>query len=83
MAWIQAQKRKEKLQKTFRKTKNGYGSGVWYDDERGFYYRYTATNTSGLAKYLRRVGNKRVRHSKEAFQHGDYRKVFDYKWTLF
>lgn len=83
MAYKQAQNRKKKLLKTFEETKNSYGAGVWYDEKRGYYYKYSASNTPGLAKSFRKAGNKKVRHSKENLQHGDYRKVFDYKWTIY
>lgn len=83
MAYKQAQNRKKRLLRTFNKTKNSYGSGVWFNDERGFYYKYTASNTPGYAKMLRRVSNKKVRKSAEIGSHGDYRRCYDYKWALF
>ncbi len=83
MAYKQAQNRKKKLLRTYNKTKCSYGSGVWFNEERGFYYKYTASNTPGYAKSLRRVGNKKVRKAIEVGNHGDYRKQYDYKWALF
>ena len=84
MAYKQAKNRKKHLIKTYNETKNGYGSGVWYDDDdRGFYYKYTASNTPGYAKMLRRISNKKVRKATEVGSHGDYRRSFDYKWALF
>jgi hypothetical protein len=59
------------------------GSGVWYNEDRGFYYKYTASNTPGYAKMLRRISNKKVRKSEDLGNHGVYRKSYDYKWTLF
>lgn len=83
MAYKQAQNRRKKLMKTYEETKNCYGSGVWFNDEKGFYIKCTASNTPGYAKYLRRVGNRKVRHSKELHNHGTYRRMFDYKWALY
>ena len=83
MAYKQARNRHKRLVKTYEETKNSYGSGVWYDEERGIYKRYTASNTPGYAKSLRRVGNKKVRKAKDTLRYGDYRKVYDYKWVLF
>lgn len=87
MAYKQAKNRKKRLQKTYDEIRNMRkhctGSGVWIDDDRGFFYRYSASNTPGYAKLLRRIGNKRVRHSKDIFNNGEYRRVYDYKWTLF
>lgn len=87
MAYKQARNRKKRLQKTYNEIKDmkghSTGSGVWIDEDRGFFYRYTASNTPGYAKLLRRIGNKRIRQSKDAFNNNKYRRVFDYKWTLF
>ena len=87
MAYKQAQNRKKRLLKTYHEVEDmkshSTGSGVWYDEDRGFYYKYTASNTPGYAKMLRRIGNKKVRKSADVGLHGSYRKNYDYKWTLF
>ena len=87
MAYKQAMKRNKKLIKTYRDIKHMRkhctGSGVWYDEERGFYYKYTASNTPGYAKALRRISNKKVRKTVNIGNHGAYRREYDYKWTLF
>ena len=87
MAYKQAMARKKRLLKTYGKVekmrKHCTGSGVWYDDARRFYYKYTASNTPGYAKMLRRISNKKVRKSADVGSFGAYRKSFDYKWTLF
>lgn len=87
MAYKQARERKKRLLKTYREIegmgKHYTGSGVWYDDNRGFYYKYTVSNTPGYAKMLRRISNKKVRKAKDLGNHGVYRKSYDYKWTLF
>ena len=83
----QAKNRKKKLLKVYHEIENrkkhSTGSGVWYDDERGFYYKYTASNTPGYAKQLRRISNKKVRKAIDPGNHGVYRKEFDYKWALY
>lgn len=87
MAYQQATNRKKRLLRTYRSVegmrKHSTGSGVWYDEDRGFYYKYTASNTPGYAKMLRRISNKKVRKSSELGNFGVYRKSYDYKWTLF
>lgn len=87
MAYKQVQNRRKKLLKTYKQIKgmrkHYTGSGVWYDEDRGFYFKYTASNTPGYAKMLRRISNKRVRKSADIGNHGDYRKSYDYKWALF
>lgn len=79
----QAKNRRRRLEKTYKQTKHSYGSGVWFDEDRGFYYKYTASNTPGYAKMLRRISNKKVRKSDEIGNHGSYRKAYDYKWELY
>ena len=83
MAYKQARARRKKLIKTYNETKHSYGSGVAFDEDRQFYYKYTASNTPGYAKSLRRIGNKKVRNSADTFNRGGYRKQYDYKWTLY
>ena len=87
MAYKQAETRRKKLLKTYKQIegmrKHYTGSGVWYDEDRGFYYKYTASNTPGYAKLLRKYGNKKVRQAKDTLNHGEYRRVYDYNWTLF
>jgi hypothetical protein len=83
MAYKQARNRHKKLVRTYEETKNSYGSGVWYDEGRGFYYKYTASNTPGYAKLLRRISNKKVRQAADVGNHGSYRKNYDYKWELY
>ena len=87
MAYKQSISRKKRLLKTYREIermrKHYTGSGVWYDEDRGFYYKYTASNTPGYAKMLRRISNKKVRKMTDIGNHGVYRKSYDYKWTLF
>lgn len=86
MAYKQAKNRKKRLQKTYDEIKNmkGHytGAGVWIDEDRGFFYRYSPSNTPGYAKLLRRIGNKRIRQSKDTFNNGKYRRIYDVKWTL-
>ena len=83
MAYKQAIDRHKKLVKTYNETKNSYGSGVWYDEDRGFYHRCFASNTPGYTKLLRRISNKKVRKSADVGNHGVYRKSYDYKWVLY
>ena len=83
MAYKQARNRHKKLVRTYNETKHSCGSGVWFDEERGFFYKYTASNTPGYAKLLRRQGNKKIRQSKCTHKYGEYRRMYDYKWALF
>lgn len=83
MAYKQASARRKKLLKTYNETKNSYGSGVAFDEDRKFYYKYTASNTPGYTKSLRKISNKKVRRATNVGNYGDYRKNYDYNWVLF
>jgi hypothetical protein len=83
MAYKQARARRKKLLKTYNETKNSYGSGVAFDENRKFYYKYTASNTPGYAKSLRKISNKKLRRTPDIGSYGCYRKNYDYNWELF
>jgi hypothetical protein len=83
MGYKQAQLRKARLLKTYRKTKHSYGAGVWFNDDKGFYIRYSPSNTPGYTKALRRISNRKVRRARDNYNHGSYKKLYDYWWTLF
>lgn len=83
MAYKQSQNRKKRLLKTYRETKNAYGSGVWFNERKGRYVKYTASNTPGYTKFLRRLSNRKVRRAKDIGNYGAYKKQYDYWWTLF
>ena len=83
LAYKQAQNRKKHLRKTYNQTKTKYCSGVWYDEERGYYYKYYASNTPGYTKRLRKISNKRVRRLQDPGHHSSYKRAYDYKWILF
>jgi hypothetical protein len=83
MAYKQAKARHKKLLKTYNETKNSYGSGVAFNEDRRFYYKCTASNTPGYAKSLRRISNKKVRNTDIVGSHGNYRRQYDYKWALY
>lgn len=81
MAYKQAQNRKKHLLKTYNETKNWYGAGVYFDETRGCYRRYSITD-GGRGKRLRRISNRKVRKAKNIGSFGNYRKVYDYWWEL-
>lgn len=83
MAYKQARNRHKRLVKTYKATKNSYGSGVWFDEDKGRFIKYCASNTPGYTKQLKRISNKRVRRSNSVGNHSAYRRKYDYYWTLF
>lgn len=83
MAYKQAKARHKKLLKTYNETKYNYGSGVAFDEERNFYYKYTASNTPGYTKVLKKLSNKKVRKTSDIGSYSNYRRKYDYNWVLF
>lgn len=83
MSYHRCQEDKRRLRKLYNKTKNDWGSGVWYDDKKKRYIRIYLSNVSGHSKYWRRVSNKKVRKTKILLRYNQYKKVFDYWWTLY
>ena len=83
MAYKQAQSRRKRLLKTYYKTKNNYCRGVWFDEDKSRYIKYSASNTPGYTKFLRRVSNKKVRKAKDIGSRSGYRRLYDYWWILY
>ena len=74
---------KHRLEKLYNATKTKYGSGAWYDERKGRYIKYSPSDNSKYAKYLRKAANKKVRKTLIALQGGEFKKIFDYLWLLF
>ena len=83
MGYRASQERNRRLKKLYADTKYSYSAGVYYDDDKGRYVKYTPRRKSGYTKFLRRVANRKVRKNKDYFKRGLYRKVYDYWWELF
>ena len=83
MAYKQARNRRKRLIKTYNETKTKCCSGVWFDEDRGRYIKFTASNTPGYTKLLKRISNKKVRKAADIGDHAAYRRSYDYKWTIF
>ena len=83
MSYKRARERNRRLRKVYDATKNGYGAGVWYDETKERYIRYTC-HDKYLKTKCRRATRRRLknRHFDENLARGDYKKVFDYWWTL-
>lgn len=83
MGYRRSRNERKKLKKLYRKTKNSCRGGAWYNDDKERYIRYSASNTPGYSKYLRKLSNRKLRHSNDVLNYGLYRKIFDYWWVLF
>lgn len=83
MAYKQSQNRKKRLLRTYRKTCRGYGGGVWFDEDKGRFIKYSGSNTPGYTKFLRKMSNKKVRKTADVGNFSSYKRLYDYKWILY
>ena len=80
MGYFGSKNRNKKLNKIYQSTKNSYGSGVWFDEDKNRLIRYYRGKRS---KFLKRLGNRKFRRIKNSeLQNCQYKKVFDYWWEL-
>ena len=82
MSYHRCKERHRRLKKLYAFTKNYYGCGAYYDAKKHRYVRYSV-GRSGYKKYLKRKSNKKVRKAKCVNDYCDYKKLYDYWWTLF
>lgn len=83
MSYQRARERNRRLRKLYDATKNGYGNGAWYDEEKSRYIRYSC-HDKDLKDLCRRTTRRRLKRlDPDAMpQRGSYKKVFDYWWIL-
>lgn len=82
MGYFRVAEQKKRDIKVYYQTKNYYGAGVYYDDQKQRYIRYSPNSKSGLTTLLKRVSNKKVRKAKEIHNHCQYKRLYDYWWNL-
>lgn len=83
MGYRRSKQRQRRLKKLYEDTKNSCRAGAWYDDDKERYIRYSPSNTPGYTKSLRRITNKKIRKNGDLLNHGLYKRIHDYWWTLF
>lgn len=75
---------RRKLKKLHDETWNSVFAGAYWNDRKQRYVRFYTCRTPGYTKYLRRLSNRRVRHSLDVPMRGSgYRKHYDYWWELY
>lgn len=82
MGYRRSQERNRRLKKLYNETKNSYGAGAWYDEEKGRYIKYSCGGRK-YKKYLKKISSKKARKYKGDMRHCDYKRTFDYWWELF
>lgn len=71
---------KRLLRKLYNETKNSYGSGAYYDEDKNRLIRYSCNE-----KWAKNQGNRKIRRLsiEESIPNGKvYRKVYDYQWVI-
>ena len=80
MSWQRSRETKRRYKKLHDDTIHCYGSGVWYDEEKG---RYIRCYQPRRAKFVKRKCNRAVRRYQGALPtKGSYRKVSEYWWDI-
>ena len=79
VSYRRKQEDNRRLKKTYAQTKNAYGNGVYFDENKGRYIRVYSPRS---AKFFRKQSNKRVRKSNFSMRVGEYLKQYDYWWQI-
>lgn len=81
---VMEHKRLEKLYEETTKsgTKKIRRAGVWFDRKKNRYVRFSISDKSDLPKYFKKVSNKKVRRCEHTLNRGQYKKLFEYNWSL-
>ena len=82
MSYQRSQEDKRRLKKTYEETKNSYGPGIWYDEEKRRYIRADFTN-AWLKIYCRRQIRHKLKNEDVLSEKSLYKRYFDYWWELF
>lgn len=84
MSYQRKKEDKKRLKELYKKTKNNYCSGAYFDTKKKRIIRYWI---SGDTKFWKKHSNKKIRRKfkdVEKFQQKClYKKIFDYWWTIF
>ena len=81
MDYYSKKEENRRLKKLYKKT-HYWGSGVYYDEKKKRFVKMSLNGRGHTTKYFRKKANKKVRKYKGDLSHSDYRKVFDYWWTI-
>ena len=73
---------KRRLKKLYEETKHQYGTGVWYNDKKNRFIRYSCHNT-WLKRHCSKITRTRMKNILEnSNSKAEYKKIFDYWWIL-
>ena len=86
MSWRRSTETKRRYKKLYNKTKNHYGSGVWFDDRKGRFIKFSMSRKGrgNHVAYVKRKCNRAIRRYKgDLSSPGSYRKISEYWWEIF
>ena len=81
MDYFSKKEENRRLKKLNKKTRY-WGSGAYYDERKKRYIKRSVSRRTSIPKYYRKQANKKVRKYDGAMSYSDYRRVFDYQWTI-
>ena len=81
MTWRGNQGRKHKLDKLYKETKSSF-CGAYIDERTGRIKKHSYSRNSQSPKFLKKYGNKVLRHMDDEELPQNYKKAFDYWWNL-
>ena len=81
MSYHRKQEEKHRLKKLYNETKNSYGAGVWYSEEKHRYIRYTCHN-EWTKTHCRRITRRRLNSNYNCYSGCLYKKFYDYWWEI-
>ena len=83
MSYKRSRENKKRLKSLYNKTKHSYGSGAYYNEDKGFYTKFYI-HSAWLKKHSRKM--TRIRQKRELDNLNckgcRYKKFFDYWWEL-
>lgn len=71
----------KRLKSLYDKTKNSYGAGVWYNENKNRYYRYSCHNIYEK-KRCRKAVRRKLKNSDYLLPGCLYKKVSEYWWMI-
>lgn len=83
MGYFRVVEQRKHDKRIYKQTKNSCCAGVYYDDKKERYVRFSQNRNPGLTKMLRRKSNKKIRQSEDVWNYNKYRRLYDYWWILY
>lgn len=80
MGYKASQQHKQRMEKLHRQTRRRYFAGVYFDEQKKYYVRYTQNNPKDK-RICRRATRRKLKY-QEGIQYSQYKKEFDYQYMV-